>query len=169
MEQKSIPAKTNCLVKKTLNTVWYFLPFQPCLKNRGNQTITNIGVRVAERSKACVSHARGHRFESCRGNYFKKKNFFFNNWRQNSLSLTEALACLVIALQRGMIERKQHSRLENQFRKLISSIVCQKTSSENRCFRYSMLENQFRKHMETNQKISTTVNSKNIQYCKQGI
>ena len=27
MEQNSIPAKTNCLVKKTLNTVWYFLPF----------------------------------------------------------------------------------------------------------------------------------------------
>ena len=109
-------------------------------------TLLFIGVRVAERSKACVSHARGHRFEP-RMNLLqkiKKKRFFLNNWRQK-FSKSGALASLVIALLRGRIERKQNS------------IVCQKTSY----FLHSMLrklaifcivcpENQFGKPAKTN-------------------
>ena len=71
-------------------------------------TLVFIGVRVAERTKVRVSHARGHRFESCRGNYFKKDLFFLIIGDKNSLSLTEALASLMIALQRGMIEKTSY-------------------------------------------------------------
>ena len=66
--------------------------------------------------------------------------FFFSNWRQK-FSKSEALASLVIVLQRGMIEKTsyfrhqmqktsyfQHSMSKNQ---LFSAQYAQKTSSEN--------------------------------------
>ena len=62
---------------------------------------------------------------------------FFYNWRQK-FSKSEALACLVIALQRG-IEKTANYVGKPVQKTVISSIVWRKTSSENCYFQHCML------------------------------
>ena len=88
-------------------------------------------------------------FESHRGqNYFKISKIFFYNWRQK-FSKSEALASLVIVLQRGMIEKTSYFRHSMPRKPAIFSIVCS--------------ENQVGKPEKTNQKISAPIDQKCIQ------